>query len=513
MTLMDRLLYRRQFLLTRNPIEKLDDWNRLQVGQYCLHVHPDLQLTVVKDSTKTLTLLGYLFDPDRYQSSNQEILQNILDVTEDFGSFILALKAYVGRYAVFYQDRVSLTLVQDALALREVYYCLRENEIVCGSQPNLLVNFSQPKIKESSDPEVLDFVQNHLPHIRRGRLWVGDGTPFDEIKHLLPNHYLDLQRMESLRYWPNSQLQKIELDEAVPKCASFLQGALKAAALRYPLMLAVTSGEDSRSLLAASKEISDSVYFFINKHNNLTEQNPDIKVPKELFGRIGIPFNVHNYSREVPEEFKQIFLKNTFYAEERLLPVIYNVYHKQHNEKLNVLGVGEVGRTKFFDAPKNMSPYYLAYMLRYRKSAYAVSQCALWLNETKSIARQFQLNIMTLFWWEVLIGNWGAVGNSESDIAIEEFDPFASHYLYEIFLSVDAKYRTFKNNILFRELIKFMWPQLLDMPFNPPSGIKDRFFMTLNQLGSEKMFRMLKARLYEFGYQVWSKHRKDILHR
>lgn len=506
--MIERLLYRRQFLLARKTVSELDGWQTLDVGQYCLHVHPDLQVTVVGDSTKTLTLLGYLFDPESYQSSNQEILRRVLAATKDFGSLTLALKPYAGRYALFYQARECLNLVQDALALREVYYCQRENAVVCGSQPNLLVRFSQPMIHESSNPELLDFVQNHLPRVRNGRLWVGDGTPYEGVKHLLPNHYVDLTRLESRRYWPNTLLSRIELDEAVCKCAAFLQGAMKAAAHRHHLMLAVTAGEDSRAILAASKEISSSIYFFINKHDTLSDQSGDIRIPQEIFRRIGVPFNVHQYPKDVPEEFKRIFLENTLYARDILLPAIYNVYHKQHSNKVNILGVGEVGRTKFYDEPKKLNPYYLAYMLRYRRSSYAVRECESWLAGAKSLARQYGLNIMTLFWWEVLIGNWGSVGNSESDIAIEEFDPYASHLLYETFLSVDAKFRTFKDNILFEELVRFMWPELLGVPYNPPDTIKGWLVLALHKLGIESTLRMLKCSLYEFLYHSWWKGQK-----
>ncbi|MFX0198501.1 MAG: hypothetical protein ACFFCW_20470 [Candidatus Hodarchaeota archaeon] len=504
----DRLIYRRQFLLARQTVPELNGWQRLQVGQYYLHVHPDLMISVAHDSNKTLTLLGYLFDPESYQSSNQEILQRVLAATKDFSSLILALKPYPGRYVVFYQDHGSLYLVHDALALREVYYCQRENLVLCGSQPNLLVRFSQPKIQESSDPELLDFVRNHLPQIRNGRLWVGDGTPYEAVKHLLPNHYLDLTRMESHRYWPNTQLSRIELDEAVYKCAAFLQGAMKAAAHRHPLMMAVTAGEDSRALLAASKEISSSVYFFINKHDKLNDRSSDIRIPKEIFRRIGIPFNVHQYPKDIPEGFKRIFLENTFYAKDMLLPEIYHVYYNQHSNKLNILGVGEVGRTKFFDEPKKLNPYYLAYMLRHRRSPYAVRECESWLESAKSVACRYKLNIMTLFWWEALIGNWGSVGNSESDIAIEEFDPYASHFLYEMFLSVDPKYRTFRDNILFEELIRFMWPQLLDVPVNPPDSIRGWLTLAIHKLGIENLLRKLKYNLYHFFYNVWWKRSK-----
>jgi len=416
------------------------------------------------------------------------------------GDLITIIKPYAGRYALIYRDNATFAILHDPLGLREIYYCTQQNIVICGSQPNLLVHFSNPRIHESSDPELLEFVQNHLPRVRNGRLWPGDGTPYEAVKHLLPNHYLDLTRMESCRYWPNTALSRIELEEAVSKCTAFLQGAMKAAAHRHSLMMAVTAGLDSRALLAASKEISNSIYFFINKHATLSDRSGEIRIPKEIFRRIGIPFNVHTYPKDVPEEFKRIFLDNTFYAKEILLPAIYNIYFNQHSDKVNILGVGEVGRTKFYEDPKNLTPYYLAYMLKYKKSSFAVRECEKWLSGAEPIAKKFGLNIMTMFWWEVLIGNWGSVGNSESDIAIEEFDPYNSHLLYETFLSTDAKYRTLNDNILFEEMIRFMWPELLSVPANPPEHIKDWLMLFLHKSHLEIPFRMIKYNIHSFLY-------------
>jgi len=509
--MIDKLIYRRQFIIARKEISEINNWHKIDLDQYKLYVHPDLQVTIVSDSIKTLILLGYVYDPKDYQANNDNIMQKILKENRDFISALTALKNYVGRYAIIYKDVQCFNIVQDALALREVYYCQHKNKVICASQPNLLERFAKPILVKSTDPELLDFVENHLPYVRNGRLWPGDGTLYTDVKHLLPNHYLDINELKSHRYWPNTPLNRIGLDDAVSKCSSFLQGALKAAAYRQALMLAVTAGFDSRALLAASKEICKSVYYFVNKIDRLNERSNDIRIPQEMFKQIGLPFHVHTYAKEVPTDFRTAFFNNTFFAHEELLPIIYNIYHKQHNDKLNILGVGEVGRTKFFDPPKDLDAYYLAYMLKYRKSSYAVNECAVWFAQIKSVAYKHKLNIMTLFWWEVLIGNWGAVGNSESDIAIEEFDPYNSHFIYETFLSVDPKYTTLHDNILFKELVRYMWPQLLNAAVNPPENSKDLFIWLLQKIGIEKKMRYLKFKLYEKMYQLfWSNSRKRI---
>ena len=83
--------------------------------------------------------------------------------------------------------------------------------------------------------------------------WIGDETYFDGIKHLLPNHYLDINKREAFRYWPNGAINRLDLDEAVSRSCLFLQGIMKAIVHRHPAMMAVTGGTDSRTLLAASQ--------------------------------------------------------------------------------------------------------------------------------------------------------------------------------------------------------------------------------------------------------------------
>ncbi len=476
-------------------MSELDNWTVIKTGNYYLQVHPDLEITTTSDVKKSLILLGYLFDPQNYQANNKDILQHLLASTNNFHELIISLKPYPGRYVLFYQDDKYFYLIQDALSLREVYYCQLENTVVCGSQPNLLERFAQPAIIKSTDPELLDFVQKHLPSVRNGRLWVGDETCFDNIKHLIPNHYLDLNLLAVKRYWPENKLENIALDKAAELAANYLKGVLKAVTYRHKVMMAVTSGIDSRSLLAASKEVQDSVYYFINKHKNLSEDSSDIRIPKQIFDRLNLPFHIHNEEGPVDEEFKEIFLTNTFMAKDALLPAVYNVYYKNHKDKVNLLGVGEIGREYYGKPPNDLDGYYLARSLKYKNSKYAVKQCSKWLQETLSLAKACNVDIMQLFLWEYLLGNWGSVGNSESDIAIEEFDPYDCHYIYEIMLAAKKNQKDIFHN-LFQEL----WPELLEFPFNPPETKKDKIKVLLGHMGIYKIIKRLGYRIDRWRY-------------
>jgi hypothetical protein len=488
------LYYRRQFLLANETIEDLPRWQHQQVGDTHLYVHPDLELTEKDGPSALLRLMGHIFDPADAGRTNRGILSDISLKVYSFQDLIVALKPYTGCYAILYRDDDTAAILNDPLGVREIYYCTQPNRVICASQPNLIDAFSEPKLGVTRDRSILDFYANDMKHVRSGRLWVGDETYYCNVKHLMPNHYLDLRRLTAKRYWPNRKLERLDLKTAVRESCEYLKGVLRAITSRYKVMIALTSGLDSRSLLAASKDVRDRIYYFINKEPPLNEESGDIRVARNMAKKLNIPFHVHDVEGKVDEEFRKVFLNNTFMSTELILPTIYNVYYKKHQDKVNLLGVGEVGREYYGEAPGDLDGYYLARCLKYRRSRYATAQCEKWLEEARGVAEEYNVDIMKLFLWEGLLGNWGVVGNSESDIAIEEFDPYDSHYIYEIMLSVDPKHTKGSVPDLFKAMYEEMWPELLDFPFNPPDRLKDKVMLQLQSLG---VYKRLKRGVYK----------------
>ncbi|MGD0275165.1 MAG: hypothetical protein ABSB79_03750 [Syntrophales bacterium] len=433
---------------------------------------------------------------------NSDIVQSIMVGTNNFEEVIARIKQFAGRFTLLFKNDKDAFILHDALALREIYYCIRNNRIVCGSQPNLVVKYADPEIKPSNNPDLLEYYATHSRNSRWSPYckWIGDETYYDGIKHLLPNHYLDINKREVFRYWPNEPIKRLHLDDAVSRSCAFLQGCIKAIMHRYPVMMAVTAGTDSRTLLAASKGMQDKIYYFINDHG-LGHRHPDINVPKKIFAHIGVPFHIHEVPDFFDDEFCKIFLNNTFFANERLMSTIYNVYFKKCSERVNILGIGEIGRTRYGKEPRNLNGYRLIYKLGYKEGRYVIRQGERILSELQPVGRTFNINVMTLMYWEHTLGNWGATGNSESDIAIEEINPYDSHELYEIFLGVDHKYTQYNAPVLFEEMIRRMWPELLEWPINPPHSWRDKIAYSLKNTVIYSILKELKYEAYYLRYR------------
>lgn len=492
-----RLKYRRQFLISRVPITSLDKWTCIDLGDLYLYAHPDLEVHNVADRNQRIVLLGNIFDAEVPEKGNADLAKDLLARTAGLNDFLTGAKQYAGNYALLYQSDHNVVIMQDALALREIYYCTGENKIVCGSQPNLMLPFADPVILETNNPDLLDFYRHHL----KDSSWIGDETLYEGVKHLLPNHYLDLHCRKVHRYWPNEPIRRLDLDEAVSQICSYLKGIMKSMAYRHSLMLAVTSGTDSRTLLAASRDLQEKIYYYVNNHDDMGYSHPDIKVPRAMFDKIKVPFHVHDVPSEMDEEFKQIYFENTFFRTERLLTSIYNVYFKNHGEKVNVTSTGEIGRSRYGTAHRRLNSYLVAYKLGQNpRCRYVDTQSKKILRELLPVAKQFDLNMLTLLYWEQKIGIWGSIVNSESDIAIEEFDPYDSHLLCELLLGVDERYTRYDEQpccVLFQNMIRTMWPELMEWPINPPYTMRDKILGFLTKIGLSNLLREMK---YQISY-------------
>lgn len=478
--------------MASSPIESFGEWNCIIINKYYLYAHQDVESNQWEDDEKSIVLIGNIYDPNAPKKNNEEILKDIHHRAFNVETLFRTVKQYAGRYVLIYKDNDSSVVFNDALGLREIYYCTIDNRVVCGSQPNLLAKYAEPDIGFSNDPDLLEFHNK----IMTDSSWVGDETFYDGIKHLLPNHCFDLNKKDIFRYWPNESIKPLSLEEGVLNSCSFLKGTMESMANRHSLMVAVTAGWDSRTILAASRDIADRVYFFINDEN-LGYKHPDIAVPKKIFDSIGVPFHVHSVAKDVDNEFRRIFLDNVFLATERLLPTVYNVYFKNHSEKVNILGTGEIGRTRFGRDPKNLNSYRMTYKLGYKEGRYPLNQGKIILNELLPVARKFRINALTLLHCEQNKGNRFVVENSKSDIAIEEVDPFDSHMLFEVFLGVDKKYTKCRNNIFFKRMIRSMWPELLKWPINPPFTFKDKIYRCFEVIG---VYESLKELQYQINY-------------
>ncbi len=214
----DRLwrLFHGQFLLGPSFADHLEGWQRIAIDDRTkLTVHPELTTAQASDKEKSLTLLGCILDPNDPVASNADILARLLPSFSSIGELIEATGRFGGRWICIAMSGEGRFLFNDALGLRQVFYT---NPADTGS----LWAMSQPGIAAEQlglhlDPQATAFSESQTFRSDPEYRWPAEASPFKGLKHLLPNHWLDLDTGTSHRYWPMEPLARVEPEAAIER--------------------------------------------------------------------------------------------------------------------------------------------------------------------------------------------------------------------------------------------------------------------------------------------------------
>ncbi len=495
-----KYLFRRNFILGSRPIDIFSEWETIELNQQCyITVHPDLASTVVRSNSDFIALLGFILDPYNPSSDDAQILQRIIREVSEADDIFDLVTPLGGRFVIIANINGELRVFSDPAGFRRVYYYEDSSgNIWCSSEASVLSEiFKLPEDKNiKNDLYKLPLFRNTT------EFWIpGSISLFQNILHLTPNHYLDLNAREIVRYWPVKQLKHISFKECANEASILLQGLMESAIIRFDMSLAITAGLDTRILLAASKKVIDQIHFFTHTHENLDTEDPDIAIPRKILKDIGAEYHIVYRPEKMSREFEELYNRNVSppRAGKGLNAHGFNKYFEKLGRELLVTnGVcSEIARN-FYPLPETFKVNGKALATLVAMSGSKTAEVVLndWLTSARE-ATHHGISILELFYWENRNGNWPAY--NDYDIAFESYSPFNCRALLEKMISVDRKYRLPPDFKLHKELIRNMWPELLKYPINPPTNNTEKI---RNILNGTKFYDML--RLLKFYYRYYS---------
>lgn len=487
-TASEELLYRRQFILGPQFISGFRSWKKFKLNDflYITH-HPELPICHVQHEDKALTLVGYILDPINPSHSDLDILNSLLKKIKSAHDIFELTSILGGRWILIVQVQDDIRLFHDATGTRQIVYTVDQNAIWCASQSGLIAEYLGFQVDEEIKKEFI----NSKPYSNAVEYWFPDDTtPFKQIKLLLPNHYLDLRRGNVTRYWPNKSITPLELQEGVKKCATILQGLFESAANRFKLALTMTAGFDSRVLLATSRNIRKKVYYY----TLVLDCAQDIKVPADLLPELGLKHNLIFCPQQMSEDFKEIYERNVIEAHPYWGRLAQGILEHFPKDRVAIKGnAGEVARVFYrLDKHKAVNGKAIAEIFSMEQLPFVINHFDEWLSKASGPAKQHNLHILDLFYWEQRMGQWQAMSQLEWDIAQEVFTPFNCRELLTTMLSVDEKYRKGPNYLLYKEIIKFTWPETLNKPINPKPPLKALVVFSKKKLKALGLFYYIK---------------------
>ena len=471
--MIDNSPYPGQFVLGSDFATCISGW-QFEVGDSLkLTLHPDLAHTRVVDGARELTLIGHMLDPLAPAAGNEEILLRLLGCYANRTMLIDATASLGGRWVLIAASGEEKFLFNDALGLRQVFYIdpQETGTVWAMSQPGLAAEMLALPL----DPEAAGFMQSYAFRSHLEYRWPGEATAFKAVRHLLPNHWLDLNTGISQRFWPAGPVVALEPDAAIERLSTLLPGMVRAAAQRFDLALSLTAGLDSRLALAAAKDVRERMSFVTVRQSKMSDDHPDVTVPARLLHRLGLPHQIIWAAGSTTPDFSRRFKHAVYLAHEHYGPDAEAILRGFSRTKAALTGSGaEIGRCPFRkDLPQSdsqsINAHDLAGLQHMGREPFAVHHFEKWLADAQV---RHNVKLLDLFEWEQGHGNWLAMTQLEFDIAWKEIiTPYNCRELLVTLLGVNERYRRAPDYVLFKRLVRKLWPEVLSEPINPQAPI------------------------------------------
>ena len=468
---MDKLKFfrRRQFALGPKHFG-FEGWKRYQIAdEYCLTAHPDLAVNEARNASSSITLLGYLIDPDHKERTETEVLNEMLLKTKIMDDFFTWLEKMSGRFVIIVKIADKILLFHDAVGLRQVTYCRDENgRVWCASQVETLAE----RLGFSLDQEVLDYKNSPMFRDGRSEFWlVNDRTPYKNILQLLPNHYLNLRSGKAIRFWPTKNcIPSLSVEEAVRLSVTILKKSIEAASTKFDLKMGISAGIDSRKTLAATKDIVNKIQYFSIEHNLNGFESIDVKVPRKLLPKLGIHHHVFE-RKSMSEDFCKLCEESSTFVRQRQGNIAYTLYcHFNTEFTLLNSNTSEITQCNYWLPKSKIDGEGLA-IITGLYHPLAIREFDKWIQRAQGACEEASLNILGLFHWEQRGGRWASAAFGEYDIIHESFTPYNNRFLNKLLLGVSERYRRDRMwHVAFKQ-IKYMWPEALSEPVNPSKNL------------------------------------------
>ncbi len=309
--------------------------------------------------------------------------------------------------------------------------------------------------------------------IREG-WFLGGLTAHEGIFRLMPNFFLDFDTFEAHRHWPVASIAPSPDPRAA--CAVIATNArdtIAATLARGGINMALTSGNETRLLLAAAREMRDDLHFF-------TVSTPttrlDVHTATTLAARHGLD---HRLLPEVQADTDgQIdWHARTGHTYGGLHVKTHPTTRQLENRPFFVGGLGgEIGRGFFWRGGDTDATRLTARDIWARTGMPAddtgIAAIEQWLGGVAHLPGLLQLDLAYL---ELRMGCWGFAMAYANHTPVH-IHPLISRTCFTAMLSLPPDWRRQENgsNRWIREVIRQNWPELLDLPINRYGDYRDR---------------------------------------
>jgi len=442
-----------------------------------LHCHPKLNITDRFKGVVRLICLGSIINPYQPEQNNEQILNDIVykiakaiidesDNKVGFDALESNLYDSGGRFVLIAMIADEIRIYHDAAGLKPVFYSTNsrvntKHRPIIASQPALLA-YLGVTCKNT-------VLFGEFEQFKNSSSWPINVVPYDNVKQLIPNHYLEFTSLTSNRFWPkenNKKRPQAELSFIVSQMNELLKGTVKALTLRNKCTLSLTGGYDSRMLFSCALAKKDNINFF----TTVSDFTPQYEI--DTATKIAQTYQLdHQFTQ------KKLGMK----TEEKIITVLNEnvggMYYDRSRRNIFAFAlaidagthlpgsVSEIARCNYYPYGKKMrkpTGKLLAKYTGFKNNPIAAQGFDYWLKE---LPVNLSFNVLDMVYWEHRLGVWGSCGLTYREGVIEQVPPMNNRAFMALSLAADIKDRLPPHRLI-REIIKANAPDLLDIPFN-----------------------------------------------
>ena len=320
-----------------------------------------------------------------------------------------------------------------------------------------------------------------------------DITQYRQVRQLLPNHALNATERHICRITAPCGEEVLSAEQAARRTAPMILNLLRMYSGQFPLACPITSGRDSRIVLAAMNRLLGSCRFpcYTISHNGQSSfDRQDVLIPEQM-GRDGLIDHAAVPDEQIPKDILKAvenILGRGNYSENTAM-IAWTIHsHLNHRGILTGDIMGQVGKCSLHRGiPETLAtPGYFRCKL-HNYSGKAKKYLRMWIKDAQNTPEQ--MNLFDLFSVENRLGRWAAQENQMYDLlGVPYFNLFNCREIIDAFSAVPRHVRA--DGKLHEALLKELDASLMRLPYG-----KDRPYE-----------RLARSNWLFFWLATWIKH-------
>ena len=370
-----------------------------------------------------------------------------------------------GGYVIFRCEDGDIKVYGDAIHMMSVYYGINEYAGVVASCEALIVD----DVSQISPASGKVLAGAYDP----GVYLAGDMTMYDDIKALLPNHYLSVKGAKSNRYFPKEDLQVVrteaDVDAIIDHTINMVERCVLQFSKRMKFASPLTPGGDSRLNCAFLNKLipQDDVLYYVIRTKEMRAFQENEKLVRKLVGEFGLTdFHFYQETETLSDE-KVETIKRVF-GPIREWPKKVWAYHPNLKDRAIVSGalIGHVlGGKLGLNMPEWLAGLWFMKITQKNVSRIAGKEVEKWYCDAKSAIKK-GYSKFDMWYWEIRCGRWNANTISRDDlIGIHDINFYNSHRIIKEWCRIPRHLRVRK--LIHQRMLIRLCPSVANITFNP----------------------------------------------